>query len=46
MTFFRKIGRWAVILYLTQAVIGVAGGVYLGAVYPDKLSEVLSCVAY
>ena len=46
MKWGRKLGKWAVMIYITQALVGIVVGVYLGVVYPEKVMEVLSCVAY
>ncbi len=45
MTILRKLGKWAVIIYVTQAVVGVMIGVYLAATLdPSVIKGVLDCV--
>lgn len=46
MKFFRKLAKWGVILYITQALIGVTVGVYVAVAHPDMIEKMVSCVAY
>ncbi len=47
MKFLRKAGRWAAIIYMVQAFVGVSVGVYLGVTMtPAEVERVISCVAY
>lgn len=41
------LGKWALIIYLTQASIGIGVGVYLGITTdPATIERMVSCVAY
>lgn len=46
MKFFRKMGKWALVLYITQAVIGAGVGTYFAIKHPDMIERMVSCVAY
>jgi uncharacterized membrane protein YczE len=47
MNFFKKLGKWVVIFYVAQALIGLAVGVYLGAtIGPDEIERIVSCVTH
>ncbi len=42
----KRIGKWLVVIYVTQAFIGVGLGVAAAVMYPEKIKEVLSCVTH
>ncbi len=45
--FLRKTGRWMVIIYVAQALVGVSVGVYLAVTMtPEEMERIISCVAY
>ena len=44
---FRKAGRWIVIIYVAQALVGVSAGIYFAiTVDPAEIERMVSCVAY
>jgi hypothetical protein len=45
MRFLRKVGRWAVILYLAQALVGIGVGIYLVVTLDSaEIERMVSCV--
>lgn len=46
MKFFRKLGKYALVLYIAQALVGVGVGVYLAITLdPAEIERMVSCVA-
>lgn len=46
MKFLRKLGKFALVLYIAQALTGVVVGIYIAIKHPDMIERMLSCVAY
>ncbi len=44
--FLAKWGKWAAIIYMTQALIGIGIGVGAAVMYPEIIEEVLRCVTH
>ncbi len=42
----KRLGKWIVVIYVAQAMIGVGVGVGAAVMYPEKIEEVLSCVTH
>ena len=47
MKFFRKLGRFALVIYITQALVGVSVGVYFALTMdPAEIERMVSCVTH
>ena len=47
MKFFRKLGKFALVLYITQAFVGVGVGVYFAVTLdPAEIERMVSCVTH
>ncbi len=47
MSWARKLGKWAVIIYIVQALVGVSVGVYFAVTLsPADIERMLSCVTH
>jgi hypothetical protein len=47
MTFIRRLGKWALVLYVAQALVGIGVGVYLAVTLdPAEIERMVSCVAH
>jgi hypothetical protein len=47
MNFFKKLGKWVMVIYIAQALIGIAVGVYLGVTMDSaEIERMVSCVTH
>jgi len=46
MKVLRAIAKWGAILYIVQALVGAAVGIYIAINHPDVLERMVSCVAH
>ncbi len=47
MRFFRKLGRFALVIYIVQALVGISVGVYFAVTMdPAEIERMVRCVAY
>ena len=47
MKFFRKMGKWVVVIYAVQALVSISVWVYVSVTMtPEEIKRIISCVAY